>query len=156
MVWKKIFLFWKTKIPNQFQFGLDFLICLQRYVNLILQTFMEIHIGFNFSDSIQCAFLNVSSNYLSERMHNCTCYIYFTFLQSVFSNGPSNYLPERRHSCTSCIDMTFLRCVFSNVSLKHLHKMMQSHTGCTSISPVGVFKNQHRMRPASTFFEHLK
>ena len=134
MVWKKIFLFWKTKIPNQFQFGLDFLICLQRYVNLILQTFMEIHIGFNFSDSIQCAFLNVSSNYLSERMHNCTCYIYFTFLQSVFSNGPSNYLPERRHSCTGCIYLTFLRCAFSDVFSNDLCGRMHSHIGCIGLT----------------------
>ena len=44
---------------------------------------------------LQCAFLNVFSNCLPDRMQNHTCCIYSTFLHCAFSNVSSNCLPVR-------------------------------------------------------------
>ena len=71
--------------------------CKFNYVDLYGLTESTLHVcffnaldGHKFTIVSICAFLNVSSNCLSERMHNYMCCIYLTFLQCAFSNGPSN------------------------------------------------------------------
>ena len=67
-------------------------------------------------------------------MHNhtgCTC---AAFLHCAFSNVPSNGLPERMYSHIGCICLIFLHCVFSNVSSNCLHMRMHNHTGSICLS----------------------
>ena len=58
------------------------------------------------------------------------CHFSLIFLHCAFSNVSSNRLPEKMHSHIGCICLTFLHCVFSNVFSKLLHRRMQSHIGC--------------------------
>ena len=57
----------------------------------------------------------------------CICLI---FLHCAFSDVSSNRLPEKMHSHIGCICLTFLHCAFLNASSKHQLKKMQSHIGC--------------------------
>ena len=57
----------------------------------------------------------------------CIC---LTFLHCAFSNVSSNCLPERMQSHIGCICSTFPHCEFSNVSSKYLRQRMQNHIGC--------------------------
>ena len=59
---------------------------------------------------------------------------FFTFLLCAFSNVSSNRLPERMQSHIGCICLTFLRCGFSNVSSNRLPQRMHNHTGCICLS----------------------
>ena len=52
------------------------------------------------------------------------------FLQCAFSNVPSNYLPERMHSYTGCICLAFPHYALSNVSSNYLPERRYIHTGC--------------------------
>ena len=85
---------------------------------------MQSHIGCICLTFPHCVFSYVSSNGVHKRMHNHTGCICWTFLHCVFSNVSSNCLPERMQSHIGCICLTFLHCAFSNVSLKHLGQSM--------------------------------
>ena len=102
-----------------------------------------------------CVFLNVSSNCLNQRMHNCTDCICLTFLQCAFSNVSSKGLPERMHLITLIPQSAgirgckitlvafvwfFLHCAPSNVSSNRLPERMHTHTGLFDFSPLCVFK----------------
>ena len=63
-------------------------------------------------------------------IYNHTGCICLTFLQCAFSNVSSNYLREKMHNHTGCICLTFLHCAFSNVSSNDLCEKMHNHTGC--------------------------
>ena len=54
---------------------------------------------------------------------------FFTFLHCAFLNVSSNCLPERMKSHIGCICLTFLHCVFSNVSSKELCDKRRSRIG---------------------------
>ena len=60
-------------------------------------------------------------------------YICLAFLHCAFSNVSSNGLPEKMQSHTGCICSTFLHCAFSNVSSTFLYKKMHSYIGCTCV-----------------------
>ena len=66
----------------------------------------------HFFTFLHCAFLNVSSNCLPERMKSHIGCICLTFLHCVFSNVSSNWLPESMKNHIDCICLTFLHCVF--------------------------------------------
>ena len=51
---------------------------------------------------------------------------FFTFLHCAFLNVSSNCLPERMKSHIGCICLTFLRCVFLNVSSNDLSEKRRS------------------------------
>ena len=74
------------------------------------------HIGCICLAFLHCAFSNVSSNGLHERMHSHIGSIYLAFLHCAFSNASSNGLHQKRHSHIGCICLTFPHCAFSNVS----------------------------------------
>merc|ERR1712213_197341 len=63
-------------------------------------------------------------------MHSRIGCIYLTFLQCAFSNVSSYRLPEKMHSRIGCIYLTFLHCAFSNVASNCLHGRRHSHIGC--------------------------
>ena len=65
---------------------------------------------------LHCAFSNVSSSHLPERMHSHIDCICLTFLRCVFSNVSSNGLSEKRHSHIACICLTFRHCVLPPIS----------------------------------------
>ena len=58
-----------------------------------------------------CAFSNVSSNRLPERMQNHTGCICLTFFHCVFLNVSSNCLPKKMHSRIGYICLTFPCCL---------------------------------------------
>ena len=74
---------------------------------------MHSHISCIFMTFHNCAFSNVPSNCVLERMHSHIGCICMNFLH--FSNASSNHLPVRMQSHTGCICLAFLHCVFSNV-----------------------------------------
>ena len=74
-----------------------------------------------------CAFSNVSSNCLPERMHTRTGCICLAFLHCAFSNVASNHLLGKMQSHNGCICLTFLHCAFSNVSSERLHNFQMVH-----------------------------
>ena len=99
--------------------------------------FLQSYIRTSSSDShcltfLHCVFTNVSSNGLSQRMHNHIDCICVTFLQSVFSDASSKSLPKRMQSHTGCIYLTFLHCVLSNVISDFLNEQRKT--------PMCVFK----------------
>ena len=63
-----------------------------------------------------CVFSNVSSNCLSEWMHNHIGCICLSFLHCEFLNVSSNCPHHWMHNHTCCILLAFLRCAFSYVS----------------------------------------
>ena len=63
-------------------------------------------------------------------MHSYIGCIWMTFLLCAFSNVLSNCLPERMQSHIGCISLAFLHCAFSNVSSDCLSERMQTHIGC--------------------------
>ena len=83
---------------------------------------------------LQCAFSNVGSNGLPEKMQSHIGCIFFTFLHCAFSNASSNCLPEKIQSHIGCICMTFLHGVFSNASSNCLYGKMQSYIGCICLT----------------------
>ena len=91
-------------------------------------------IGYIYFIFLQCAFSNVSSNWLPQKKHSRIGCICLTFLHCAFSDVSSNGFYEKRHSHIDCICLTFLHCAFSNVSLKCLHKRMQCHIGCICLT----------------------
>ena len=95
---------------------------------------MQNHTGCICLTFLHCAFSNVSSKRLAERMHNHTGCICLIFLHCAFSNVSSKGLHERMHNHTGCICLTFLHCAFSNVSSKHLHKRLHSRIGCICLT----------------------
>ena len=64
-----------------------------------------------------CAFSNVSSNCLHQRMQSYIGCISFTFLHCGFLNVSSNYQPERRFSHINCICLAFPHYVLSNAQV---------------------------------------
>ena len=76
---------------------------------------------------LHCAFSNVSSDRLPEKMHS---HIGCIFLHCVFSNVFSKRLHERMQSHTDCICLTSPHCALSNVSSSRLYERMHNHTGC--------------------------
>ena len=73
---------------------------------------------------LHCAFSNVFSNCLNQRMHDHTGCICLTFPHCVFLNVSSKCLDQRMHS----------HCGFLNVSSKRLHKKMHNHTCCICLA----------------------
>ena len=80
--------------------------------------------------SPMCAFSNVSSSGLPQRMTSYTGCICLAFPHCVYSNASSNRLPENRHCHIGCICLPFLHCAFSNVSSNRLLETTQSHKAC--------------------------
>ena len=62
-------------------------------------------------------------------MHNHTGCICLIFLHCAFSNVSSNGLPERMHSHIGCISLTFLHCVFLNVSSMYVDQRRHNRIG---------------------------
>ena len=62
-------------------------------------------------------------------MHSCIGCICLAFLHCAFLNVSSNGLPERMQSHTGCICLSFHDCAFSNISLKNLTPSKRIHTG---------------------------
>ena len=92
---------------------------------------MHSHIGCTYLTFLHCAFSNVSSNCLNERMQKYTGCICLIFLHCAFSNVSSGHLPDMLHTCTGCIFSIFLHCAFLNAFLfqsflqgfPHLHPL---------------------------------
>ena len=86
---------------------------------------MHNHIGCICSTFLHCAFLNVSSNRLHQKMQSHIGCICLTFLHCVFSNVSSNCLHQKMHSHIGCICLILGHCqLFSS---GHLHSLKQSH-----------------------------
>ena len=96
---------------------------------------MQSHIGCICSTFLHCAFSNVSSNNLPERMRIHTGCICLTFLHCVFSNVFSKCLPEKRQNYTGCICLAFLHCVFSYVTSNPLLERMHNHMLAMKLTP---------------------
>ena len=69
---------------------------------------------------LYCAFSNVSSKPLHNRIQSHIGCICLTFLHCAFSNVSSNCLPDRMHSHIGCICLT-LQLHYSCFSREHLH-----------------------------------
>ena len=63
-------------------------------------------------------------------MHNYIGCIFMPFLHCAFSNLSSNCLPERIHNHIGCICSAFPQYVLSNVDPKILDQSKQTHIGC--------------------------
>ena len=78
----------------------------------------------------------------------------FSFIQCAFSNVSSNCLSQRMHSHIGCIYLTFLHCVFANVSSNRLHERMHSHIGCTCLTylhcVVDLLPSRFSSKPSSS------
>ena len=91
---------------------------------------MKNHTGCICLTFLHCAFSNVLSNCLLERMQSHTGCICLTFLHCAFSNVPSKRLHKRIHNHTGCICSTFLHYASSNVLSNCLLERIHNHTGC--------------------------
>ena len=91
---------------------------------------MQSNIGCICLTFLHCAFSNVFSNGLPERMWSHIGCICMPFLHCASSCVSSKNLGQSRQSHIGCMCLIFLRCVFSNVSSMYLPERKQSHIGC--------------------------
>ena len=89
---------------------------------------MQSYIGCICLAFLQCAFSNVSSNGLPEKMQSNTCCICSTFRRCALPNESSTCLYEKIHSCIACICLIFFTVRFQMCpQLVCPRKYMKSH-----------------------------